>query len=152
MTCIKFQNKMKVINIILSLLISAILYACGEKEVNCHKTINFNNNTFDTVYVAASYQYPDTLSFKGIPNPKLDPNHTKVLPGETNSRVLWRRDCIELAFKDLIASDTLMIYVFDANTIETTPWDSIKTQNLIFKRYDLSLSDLQQMGWSISYP
>ena len=126
--------------------------SCGDKEEDCHKTITVKNETADTLYVVGSDFYPDTLSIKGIPNPVLDPSHTKVLPGETNTRVLWDRDCIELAFKDLIPSDTMMVYVFDAHVLETTPWDSVKANYMVLKRYDLSLQDLKNMNWTVTYP
>jgi len=127
-------------------------HACGDKEENCHKTITFKNETTDTLYVTSSYEFPDTTTFAGIPNPALNPNFTKVLPNESNTQVLWGRDCIELAFKDLIPSDTMMIYVFDAQVLETTPWETVKDNHLLLKRYDLSLDDLQKMNWTITYP
>jgi len=100
----------------------------------------------------SSSQYPDTSTFVGIPNPVLDPNFTKVLPNESNTQVLWSRDCIELAFKDLIPSDTIMVFVFDAKELETHAWDTVTKNYLIIKRYDLSLEDLQGMHWTIAYP
>lgn len=139
----------------ISILMAIMLFfnqACGDKEDECHKTIAFKNTTSKSLYVTSSYEYPDTLSFIGIPNPVLDSSHTKVLPEETNTRVLWGRDCIEIAFKDLIHSDTLMVYVFDAETLETTPWDTVKANYMVLKRYDLSLEDLKQTDFAIIYP
>ena len=127
-------------------------HACGDKEEDCHKTITFKNTTTDTLYVVSSFQYPDTSTFVGIPNPVLDPNFTKVLPNESNTQVLWGRDCIELAFKDLIPSDTMMIYVFDAKVLEGNTWETVKANYLVLKRYDLSLEDLKKNNWMITYP
>ena len=140
-------------NLIILMISSLFLnLACGDKEDNCHKTITFKNATTDTLYVTSSYEFPDTSTFTGIPNPVLDPNFTKVLPNENNTQVLWGRDCIELAFKDLIPSDTMMIYVFDAKVLEENTWETVKANYLVLKRYDLSLQDLEQMNWSIKYP
>ncbi len=100
----------------------------------------------------SSSQYPDTSTFIGIPNPVLDPNFTKVLPKESNAQALWRKDCIELAFKDLIPSDTMMNTFLDAKVLEATPWETVKTNYLILKRYDLSLQDLKNANWTITYP
>lgn len=66
--------------------------------------------------------------------------------------MLWGRDCIEIAFKDLISSDTLMVYVFDAETLEITPWDTVKANYMVLKRYDLSLEDLKKSDFTITYP
>ena len=140
-------------NLIILMITSLFLnQACGDKEKDCHKTITFKNATADTLYVVSSSQYPDTSTFSGIPNPVLDPNFTKVLPNESNTQVLWRRDCIELAFKDLIPSDTMMIYVFDAKVLEGNTWETVKSNYLVLKRYDLSLDDLNRMNWTITYP
>lgn len=140
-------------NLIILMITSLLLnQACGDKEDNCHKTITFKNATTHTLYVVSSYQYPDTSTFVGIPNPVLDPSSTQVLPNESNKQVLWGRDCIELAFKDLIPSDTLMIYVFDAKVLQENTWETVKANYLVLKRYDLSLSDLKGMNWKITYP
>ncbi len=139
----------------LFMLIIALIFfnqSCDDKGEDCHKTITFKNETADTLYVVGSTFYPDTSIYAGIPNPVLDPNFTRVLPNESNSRALWDRDCLELSFKDLIPSDTMMVYVFDAHVIETTAWDSVKVNYLVLKRYDLSLDDLKRMNWTITYP
>ena len=126
--------------------------ACGDKDDNCHKVITFINKTGDTLYVTSAYEFPDTMIFKTQPNPLLDPNFTKVLPKESNTQVLWHRGCIELAFKDLIPSDTLMVYIFDSKVLKNTPWETVKANYLILKRYDLSLQDLKNTNWTITYP
>ena len=78
-------------------------------------------------------------------------NTNKVLPFSENKTALWYYGC----FEDLLQSlkkDTLFVYVFDAEIVETTPWDTVLANNLILKRYDLSLEDLQNMNWTIIYP
>ena len=45
-----------------------------------------------------------------------------------------------------------MYFIYDACILETTPWDTIKAKYIVLKRYDLSLQDLQQMNWTITYP
>ncbi len=126
--------------------------SCGDKEGGCKKTITFKNMTLKSLYITSSYEYPDTLSFVGVPNPALDFSNTKVLPKETNTNALWGRDCIELAFKDLIRSDTLMVYVFDAQILDSVSWDDVISEYMVLKRYDLSLDDLKQSDFTITYP
>jgi len=139
-------------NLIILLTILLFNQTCCKNKDDCHKSITFVNTTSQALYVIASSLYPDTLTFSGIPNPLLDPNFTKVLPNETNTQVLSRRDCIELTFKNLIPPDILMVYVFDAMVIESTPWETVKSNYLVVKRYDLSLQDLQNNNWKIIYP
>jgi len=123
---------------------------CKKEGEDCHKTIMFANQIDNTLYVTLSYGYPDTLAIYN--NPSLVPNQYKVLPNETNEHSLSGRECIELEFNYSIPSDTLMVYVFDANVLETIPWETVISDNLILKRYDLSLEDLQDSDWTITYP
>ncbi len=139
-------------SIILIALIIFLNHGCGEKDENCHKIITFKNLTTSTLYVVSSYQYPDTSTFAGIPNPTLNPNFTKVFPGQINTQALWNRDCIESVFKSLIPCDTMMIYVFDAKVLEGNEWETVKTNYLVLKRYDLSLDDLNKKNWTINFP
>jgi hypothetical protein len=140
------------INWIIIFIFLIVYQSCVDKDGTCHKVIKFINNTGKTLYVTSAYEFPDTMIYKTQPNPLLNSNFTKVLPKEINTHSLWHRDCIELAFKDLIPSDTLMVYVFDSAVLETTPWETVKSNYLILKRYDLSLIDLQIMNWTIIYP
>ncbi|MCD8528648.1 MAG: hypothetical protein LRY27_01410 [Chitinophagales bacterium] len=48
--------------------------------------------------------------------------------------------------------DTLTVFIFDAQVIEDSTWNSIRDNYLILKRYDLSFQDLDSMGWEITYP
>jgi hypothetical protein len=143
---------MKMNSVILLIMYLLFNQGCGDKEDSCHKTIIFVNNTEKIIYVESAYEYPDTLAYRFNPNPILDPTHSEVLPNEENTQVLWSRDCIELAFKDLIPSDTLMVFIFDGQVLENTPWDTIISNYLVLKRYDLSLQDLEQMNWTVEYP
>ena len=97
-------------------------------------------------------EYPDTNAFALGPNPILDPNFSKVKAFENNEYVLWLRGCWETRYKSSIPSDTLMVYVFDENVLENTPWDTVVENNLVLKRYDLSLPDIVNNNWSVTYP
>lgn len=103
-----------------------------------------------TLYITRNYYYTDTTTLI-ISNPVSSDNTNKVLPFSENKTALWYYGC----FEDLLQSlkkDTLFVYVFDAEIVETTPWDTVLANNLILKRYDLSLEDLQNMNWTIIYP
>ncbi|GAB4278070.1 MAG: hypothetical protein Kow0068_01530 [Marinilabiliales bacterium] len=78
----------------------------------------------------------------------------KVKSSETNDMALNSRNCWESNFnyETIIPSDTLMVYVFDASILETTSWDPVKANYLVLRRYDLSLQDLKDMSWTITYP
>ena len=48
--------------------------------------------------------------------------------------------------------DTLSIYFFDADTLETYSWIQVKKENKVLKRFDLSVQDLKDKNWKIHYP
>ena len=48
-------------------------------------------------------------------------------------------------------SSVIMVYVFDGTTLETSKWQTVKDNNLVLKRYDLTLEDLEGMNWEIIY-
>ena len=127
----------------------AIRSNCDNKE-DCNQTITFRNQSGKQLYVTSALEYPDTLYIAHGPSPS--PAFEKVQVDETNTRALARRSCMELVYKDLIPSDTLMIYVFDAHVIESTPWTTVIDDDLVLKRYDLSLQDLRTLHWTITYP
>jgi len=132
--------------------VTLLASACKKEDESCHKTIKIVNQSDKSIYVECTYGHPDTAYFVYEPNPALSPEMYKVSSGETNSRALWSRNCWETNFEVYLPSDTLMIYVFDAQVLETTPWDTVKANYLVLKRYDLSLQDLEKMDWTITYP
>ena len=48
--------------------------------------------------------------------------------------------------------DTLIIFVFNSDTLATYGWENVKDDYLISQRYDLSLNDLKRMNWHLSFP
>jgi len=125
---------------------------CIRKETaNCHFNIHVKNNTNKSIYIDGSFNYPDTnLQSYTDPSPALAGEYYKVKPSETTN--LYQRSCYEEVFKTRIPSDTIMVYIFDAQTLVTTPWETVKKNNLYLKRYDLSLQDLRNLNWRINYP
>jgi hypothetical protein len=119
---------------------------CSEKENDKHTSIAFTNNSDNSVYVISQFYYPDTLiKFYFTPEGnsfyKISA-HSKGVPGHLT-------DNYEDRLKEI---GKVMVFVFDAEVLETTPWETVKANYLVLKRYDLSLADLQRMNWTITYP
>ena len=51
-----------------------------------------------------------------------------------------------------LPSDTLMIFVFDKGVVDTEPWEDIILNYKVLCRYDLSLSNLEDLDYVIPYP
>lgn len=140
-------------NIILLLNIIPLLISCEATNTDkCHKIITVVNKTNKTIYIDASYEYPNTDDYKYNPNPLKNPQTTKVEASATSKNVLpTYGNCYEARYPSRIKSGIMMVYVFDGPTLETQGWDYIKTNNLVLKRYDLTLKDLEDMNWTITY-
>ena len=143
---------MRNINLLLLLLALILSASTCSKEGECHRYIWFYNQTNRDVYVSWSYTYPDTLYLIHGPSPSGDPLASKVNASSSSRNPLRNRDCWEDLFGDLIPSDTLMVYLFDAEVLETVDWSTVIMENMILRRYDLSLDDLRRMNWEITYP
>lgn len=127
---------------------------CNKEKIDCHKTITIFNNSKKDIYVLCDTQYPDTLYFGHFSSPASDSSKYKVPANSSSDNPLRNRDCWEndFTYGDLIASDTLMVYVFDANVVETVDWADVVHYYMVLKRYDLSMEDLKSMNWTITYP
>ena len=60
--------------------------------------------------------------------------------------------CTEEEIFEFIPSDTLSLYIFHPDTLAKYEWQKIIEDYKILKRYDLSLGDLQRLGFEVMYP
>jgi hypothetical protein len=121
--------------------------SCENDDENCHDRIEFLNKTSRTLYVKKEESailsryngYPYSDSYKTLPNENNNTAFFNVFSG--------RSDCYENTLKD-----TLYVFIFEEDVLANHPWADVVDKNLILQRYDLSLQDLQQLNWQISYP
>jgi len=121
------------IGTLLILFISLSGSSCYREE---RKYIYIKNSSDKTIYYRFSFAYPDTTLKKS------DPDNYKV-----NSKSQTFTTASVFAF-----NPTSQMFIFDAHTIETTPWDSIVKHNMILKRYQLTKTDMEKSNWTITYP
>lgn len=48
--------------------------------------------------------------------------------------------------------DTLSVFIFHTDTLKKYSWEEIRNNYKIIKRYDLSMYDLKNNNWTITYP
>lgn len=142
---------MKVGKIILMVFFSQMILsaACRRDTESCHYTVYVNNKSNKTIYATYNPYYPDTSILDINPVPAGD--YHKIIANEKKS-VYSKRDCIEDYFKFSVPSDTIMIFIFDADVLASNSWETVRRNYLVLKRYDLSLSDLKNANFSIDYP
>ena len=111
-------------------------------------TIVVKNNSPDTVcaYFADGgvngIQYPDTIL------PTVRPPLISIYPAKSfnfDSRRPWE-DII-----NGLNADALSVYIISWKTYQDSLWESIRSNNLVLKRYDLSVSDLKATNWRVNY-
>jgi hypothetical protein len=135
------------IKILACLLILVSLLGCPNYSDD--STIILINNSSDTLLYYDIYNKTgDTL----LKNNSIYPTEeTKkrwmLLP---NSQLLFPGRFKNL-FEEMPEYQYVM-FLFEKQTVDSVSWDIIKSNYLVLRRYDLSLADLEEMNWTITYP
>lgn len=131
--------------LIVSIAIITIATNCRRGK-NCHLDYYINNNSNNAIYFNFSSQYPDTI----IPSPNPISGGTFKVEKQTKKHESFR-DCVEEIFLQN-SSKIAIFFIFDANTLETTPWDTVRAKYLILKRYEITLENFRNNNFTITYP
>lgn len=106
-------------------------------------SIEIINNSNQKIYFFDSQNFPDTSLTVDKPYFSGAVAHST---GSIDKTQEWQ-DIISS-----IPSDTLTIFILSNDTVNTYPWETIRGTYNILKRYDLSLQDLENSNWTITYP
>lgn len=130
-------------HMLISIICLMLIPSTCKKEEDCHAYINFINQSEKDVFFSLRF-----TNFEE--NCRLDGN--KVMKNETYD---WRpyNSCIE---DNLNNSTPLEIYIIDSDNYNEPgvfyDCDSIGIKNDILKQYSLTLDDLRQSNFRITYP
>ncbi len=133
--------------------ISSMLFlanACPDQDIDfSDSTITIHNNTDMVVlHYFDFYRYPDTsLNFD---NPFLNEQQLDLAIIPPNNSI--EQEDAWLKYFEQPNTSKVMLYLIDKDVFDDQPWDSIKANYMVLERYDLSLQDLKQMNWTITYP
>jgi hypothetical protein len=124
------------------------LLACENPPFDRYYPIDIQNNSTHSItfYVPTPgfrQLYPDTTL------PLAKPSMQIVPSGESRSEYSsypWEQAILEYP------ADTLSIYLFHFDTLNTNTWDQIRAGYKVLRRYDLSIQDLQNRNFRINYP
>ena len=127
----------------LILLLPLILGSQCNKKDECHKNVVFHNNDTKDVYVLA---YFDTTFYKHYALPG-----EKVLAKNKSNNAVSFMDCIEYK---ITTEDPqyLGIIVSDTKLVDDSTWEYVSNNKIFLKQYCLTLDDLQNSNWTVSYP
>jgi hypothetical protein len=140
---------MKTIKMIAIISIQFILMAnsCKDGESYYDYRLKVINKSNMTIYAEYTMSQIDTL----LPYTDSPFNHSPDKTTPNGTITLGRGGSWEDAFNE-DTTQKLRIFIFNASIVDNTPWDTIKKNYMILKRYDLSLDDLNKMNWTITYP
>lgn len=141
--------KTKLMSMSLLILLITVCFKC-EKAVTDHSyEINLINIAEHSIgyYFATGGKYgtfyPDSLPES---NEYIMYDINKVLRPGYESHLKW-----EDFFKEL-PNDTLSVFIFHTDTLNNYSWEEVRDGYMILKRYDLSLEDLRDSDFTITYP
>jgi hypothetical protein len=144
---IKDMKKICFLSVIILLLYGS---AC-EKMMEHKYTVMLDNKSVTRLYAAVGMTgegtagiYPDTSL------PARVPIFSTITPRSVGY-IIYSSINIEAIFEKELPKDTLSVYLFDADNVDASSWNTIQSQNKVLKRYDLSLQDLQQANFIITY-
>ena len=122
----------KVNIIVLGLIIFIITTAstCAKNKANCHYYYTLKNNSSASIYFGLGF---DSSLIRLSYNPASSPPEFKCNVNNEKSQRLNR--CYE---GDLDYFGRMYIFIFDAHVLETTPWDTVKQNYMLLKRYELT--------------
>ncbi|MFA6778153.1 MAG: hypothetical protein WCU80_00005 [Paludibacteraceae bacterium] len=137
---------MRNIFIAISLLIFLSSSKCSHKE-DGNYSFSFINNSDKGIYIQYNWHYPDTLW-------SCDPHQGSGIIDSHGGysfelRGTWEDEFARMGKKGI---DYLQLFVIDSLVYEMYSCDSIRTNNIISKRYQLDLNILEQKNWTITYP
>ena len=128
-------------------LLIAALFLLLLQGITCYddREITIHNLSSKDIYFNKQHNYPDTTIREY--NPSQDPRNHKVKSKEIGY-VIAINTTWEYLFEDL---EKLQIFIYDAEVIENTPWEVVRRDYLVLKRYDLTLQDIKDRQWRIEF-
>ena len=126
-----------------------LLNSTGSCFLPDNYTISIYNNTEHDINVLLSNGnplFPDTL----LPDRNYDTRYrypTKPgLPRSYSTGIPYKR------YIQFYGSDTIIIFVFHADTLLKYTWDEVREGYRILKRYDVSWQEMESLNGHIKYP
>jgi hypothetical protein len=54
-------------------------------------------------------------------------------------------------WNNVLPKDTILIYILNKDTVDVYSWETIKNEYKILKKFTLSLEDLENLDFTVSY-
>lgn len=104
--------------------------------------LDIYNSSNNLIFYQISKLYPDTSIRDSLVTGGIAPSTSKSY----ESRKTWPK------FFEALPADTLSILFFSPDTVRKYGWKQVQSKYLILKRKDISLQDLEENDYLITYP
>jgi hypothetical protein len=138
----------------LSLLFIVCIFTTGcpepERQPEVDAVLSIINNSDIALYYGVDMgNYPDTNTFLV--------NRRFTGTAERDFFHIPSHDMIDepgpwISEYERMSTSKFMYFLFDKAQVDTLPWDTIKLNYKILKRWDLSLEEIQALNWTLEYP
>jgi hypothetical protein len=138
------MKNIRIVGIVIISFLITTASTCAKNKANCHYYYTMKNNSSAPFYFGFAF---DSSLLRLSYNPASSPAEFKCdMHDEKSDRI---NRCYE---GDLNYFGKMYIFIFDTNVLETTPWDTVKKNYIILKKYELTKAQLDSADWYINYP
>jgi hypothetical protein len=123
--------------IVVLVFVTIVVYNCT-KEI--HHDLSIQNKSSKTIIASFGDYFPDTTLRCGQAYSQIAINEEYTL----FLRNGWENELNRIKY--------FQIFILDSAVYKTYPCDTIKKYNIILKHYQLTLEDIENLNWVISYP
>ncbi len=138
------------VEILMCVLVIAGFNRCEKIAMDIRYAVTLENNADHSIGCCFALGgkfftlYPDTTL----------PQTGRYIPKEIRPNSRFYKDS-GLKWKEVyaqLAQDTMSVFIFHTDTLNKYPWEKIRDDYMILKRYDLSLEDLERCDYLLTYP
>lgn len=139
----------QMINIIVFLLLISSLYKC-EKTVEEKYAVYLKNNASYSIgcYFGLGGDFGTLFPDTTLPAT----NQYLITEIKSGGRYIYDSGIEWDEIYSKLPQDTMSVFIFHTDTLTKYTWREVREGYRVLKRYDLSLQDLEQMNWTITYP
>lgn len=135
---------MKKFVFIILIIFTSICSTCIKHSDVYEYTIWIKNNSNQPISYFVSRAYPDTTL-------SLDKPYISKLVSQARDFVLTDTERQDIYFRKEFTSDTLLLFIFNPDTINKYDWETIRKGYKIMEKRTYSKTDLEKANWYIYY-
>ena len=129
---------MRVLKLSFLFMVAMLTSGCPNKEdINEEVRLSIYNHSDKDIYYELSVKDPIYYSYP--------PVKSSFIPSKS---FFSGKDAFRQVLRD---GNKMYIWLFDKEVIDTTSWEEVVGKDLYLIRYDLTLKDLEEMNWTITY-